>query len=134
MLNMDSIEFTSGMAPFFSLGASTKWERIAMLKKAFIFVAGDNLNDFIKHFLTATKFGRNYFLPAAQSTKSDDFLENLKELILSSPSKHLPALRSLVTSNYSLKELNNLGFDMTKNEYTYSKKIKNIKKSYIKYS
>ena len=46
-----------------------------------------------------------------------------------SPSMHLPALRSLVTSSYSLSELLNLGFKMIKNEHTYSKKIKMQKKT-----
>ena len=118
---MESVNFTSTMLTFFSLAASTKRERIAMLKKAFLFVAGDDLAMFAEHFLTATEFGKTNFLPLTQNTKADEFLENLKELMQNSPSKHLPALRSLVTSSYSLSELLNLGFKMTKNEYTYSK-------------
>ena len=118
------------MLPFFSLGASTKRERIAMLKKAFLFVAGDNIDKFIKHFLTTTEFGKSKFLPITQNEKAHEFLENLKELMINSPPNHLPALRSLVTSSYSFKELLDLGFKITKNEYTYSKKIKNTKKQH----
>lgn len=126
---MTSVQFTSQMTPFFSLGASTKRERIAMLKKAFHFVAGDNINEFINHFLNTTEFGKSFFLPAIENNKTDEFIKSLKELMLNSPPKHLPALRSLVTSSYSLKELLALGFNITKNEYTYSKKIKTSKKA-----
>lgn len=126
---MDSVKFTSSMLPFFSLRPSTKRERIAMLKKAFHFVAGEQLEDFINHFLTSTEFGKSSFLPIINNNKMDKYLESLKELMLNSPSKHLPALRSLITSSYSLKELLDLGFSMTKNEYTYSKKIKNKKQA-----
>ena len=126
---MESVNFTSTMLPFFSLAASTKRERIAMLKKAFLFVAGDDLAMFAEHFLTATEFRKINFLPLIKNNKADEFLENLKELMQNSPSKYLPALRSLVTSSYSLSELLNLGFKMTKNEYTYSKKIKMQKKT-----
>lgn len=127
---MTSVQFTSQMTPFFSLGASTKRERIAMLKKAFHFVAGDNINEFINHFLNTTEFGKSFFLPAIENNKTDEFIKSLKELMLNSPPKHLPALRSLVTSSYSLKELLALGFNITKNEYTYSKKIKTSKKQH----
>ena len=116
------------MLPFFSLAASTKRERITMLKKAFLFVASDDLNSFIKYFLNMTEFGKTNFLPITQNTKADEFLENLNKLMQNSPSKHLPSLRSLVTSSYSLSEFLNLGFKMTRNEYTYSKKIKCKKK------
>lgn len=125
---MESVTFTPEMTQFFSLGASTKRERISMLKKAFIFTAGNNLNGFIEHFLTSTNFGKNMFLPVTQRIKADEFLANLKDLMSNSPPKNLPALRSLVTSSYSLKELLDNGFEMTKSEYSYSKKIKNLKK------
>ena len=121
---MESVNFTSTMLPFFSLAASTKKERIAMLKKAFIFVAGDDLAMFDKHFLTATEFGKHNFLPLTKNTKADEFIGNLKELMQNPPSKHLIALRYLVTSSYSLSELINIGFKITKNEYKYSKKLK----------
>lgn len=111
------------MLPFFSLGASTKRERIAMLKKAFLFIAGDDLDNFIKHFLTQTEFGKAQFLPTIQNQKGNEFIENLKDLMKSSPQKHLPALQSLVTSSYSLKELNDMGFNITKSEFEYSRKI-----------
>ena len=115
------------MLPFFSLSPSTKRERISMLRKAFIFVAGDNFNEFIKHFLTMIEFGKK-FLPIAQNQKNLEILENLKALMQNSPPKHLPALCSLVTSNYSLKDLNFMGFNMTKSEFEYSRKIKKQKK------
>ena len=44
------------MSPFFSLAASNKKERIAMLKKSFLFITGDDLAMFVEHFLTATEF------------------------------------------------------------------------------
>ena len=125
---MESVNFTSTMLPFFSLAASTKRERIAMLKKAFFFVAGDDLKSFIKYFLNMTEFGKPEFLPNIQDEKALEIIENLKILMKNSPQKHLPDLRSLVTSSYSLSELNNLGFNMTKSEFEYSKKIKNNKK------
>ena len=124
---MESVNFTSTMQPFFSLGASTKRERIAMLKKAFSFVAGDDLNAFINHFLTQTAFGRTEFLPVIQNQKLNGIIDNLKDLLKSSPQKHLPALRSLVTSSYSLQELIDMGFNITKSEFEYSRKInKNV--------
>ena len=116
------------MLPFFSLAASTKRERIAIFKKAFFFVAGDDLKSFIKYFLNMTEFGKTKFLPNIQDEKALEIIENLKILMKNSPQKHLPALRSLVISSYSLSELNNLGFNMTKSEFEYSKKIKNNKK------
>ena len=88
---MESVSFNSAMLPFFSLGPSTKRERIAMLKKAFSFVAGENLEEFVHHFLTSTEFGKSKFLPSTQNIKAHNFLENLKELMKNSPSKHLPA-------------------------------------------
>ena len=99
-----------------------------MLKKAFLFVADNNLSMFAEPFLTATEFRKPNFLPLTQKTKADEFLENLKELMQSSSSKHLSDLRSWVSSGHSLSELLNLGFKMTKNEYTYAKKIKIEKK------
>ena len=125
---MESVHFTSAMSPFFSLAASTKRERIAMLKKAFLFVAGDDLKIFIKYFLNMTEFGKTEFLPNIQDEKALEIIENLKILMKNSPQKHLPALRSLVTSSYSLSELNNLGFNMTKSKFEYSKEIKDNKK------
>ena len=123
---MESVHFTSTMSPFFSLAASTKRERIAMLKKAFLFVASDDLNNFIKYFLNMTGFGNPKFLPNIQNEKAFEIIENLKILMKNSPQKHLPALRSLVISSYSLSELNNLGFNMTKSEFENSKKSKKI--------
>ena len=119
---MKSVHFTSTMLPFFSLAASTKRERIAMLKKVFLFVASDDINNFIKYFLNMTEFGKTEFLPNIQDEKALEIIENLKILMINSPQKHLPALRSLVTSSYSLSELNNLGFNMTKIKFEYSKK------------
>lgn len=82
---MTSVQFTSQMTPFFSLGASTKRERIAMLKKAFHFVAGDNINEFINHFLNTTEFGKSFFLPAIENNKTYEFIKSLNELMLNSP-------------------------------------------------
>ena len=107
---MESVHFTSTMLPFFSLAASTKRERIAMLKKAFLFVAGDDLKSFIKYFFNMTEFGKTEFLPNNQDKKTLEIIENLKFLMKNYPQKHLPALRSLFTSSYSLSEINNLGF------------------------
>ena len=56
-----------------------------MLKKAFLFIAGDDLDNFIKHFLTQTEFGKAQFLPTIQNQKSNEFIENLKDLMKSSP-------------------------------------------------
>lgn len=120
---MESVNFTSATKPFSSLGASTKRERIAMLKKAFLFVSGGNLNSFIKHFLTQTEFGKTEFIPLIQNQKLNGIIDNLKDLLKSAPQKHLPALRSLVTSSYSLKELTDMGFNITKSEFEYSRKI-----------
>lgn len=41
--------------------------------------------------------------------------------------KHLSSLRSLVTAYYSLTELKNMGIQMIKNKFGYSRKIKNKK-------
>lgn len=124
---MESVSFSSGMTPFFSLGASTQRERIAMLKKAFLYVAGGDLSSFLLHFTEKTEFGKKEILPIIKDAKSTQVLENIKDLMKSSPQKHLPSLRSLVSDSYSLRELLDMGFKMTKNEYTYSKKIKNKK-------
>ena len=76
-----------------------------------------------------TEFGKTEFLTNIQDEKALEIIENLKILMINSPQKHLPALRSLVTSSYSLSELNNLGFNMTKSKFEYSnKKIKDNKK------
>ncbi|KAJ9059201.1 hypothetical protein DSO57_1005123 [Entomophthora muscae] len=72
-----------------ALGASTKRERIAMLKKAFLFVSGGNLYSFINHFLTQTEFEKTELLPAVQNKELNGILENLKDLLESSPQKHL---------------------------------------------
>ncbi|KAJ9083418.1 hypothetical protein DSO57_1034866 [Entomophthora muscae] len=120
---MESVNFTSAMKPFSSLGASTKRERIAMLKKAFLFISGGNLNSFINHFLTQTEFGKTEFIPLIQNQKLNGIIDNLKDLLKSAPQKHLTALRSLVTSSYSLKELTDMGFNITKSEFEYSRKI-----------
>ena len=74
-----------------------------MLKKAFLFVVGEDLNDFIKYFLTSTDFGKDKFLLAAQNQKTQAFLTGLQDLMSNSPAKLLPSLRSLITSSYSLK-------------------------------
>ena len=75
---MESVHFTSAMLPFFSLAASTKRERIAILKKAFLFVAGVDLKSFIKYSLNMTEFGKNEFLPNIQDEKALEIIENLK--------------------------------------------------------
>ena len=69
-----------------------------------------------------TEFGKTEFLPNIQDEKALEIIKNLKILMKNSPQKHLPALSSLVTSSYYLSELNNLGFNMTKSEFEYSKK------------
>lgn len=126
---MSSITFTQTMTPFFSLSASTQRERIASLKKAFQFIAGENLQKFIEHFLVSTNFGKENFLPVAKNNSSNILLENIRDLLENSPSKHRPALQSLVTSQFSLDKLLGLGFNMTQNEYYYSRKIQKQRKA-----
>ena len=121
---MEPVTFGPQMTLFFSLSPSSQRERIAKLKTAFHYIAGENLSDFIEHLLKKTAFGRTNFLQIHQKDRNFELIDNLKSLMKSSPAKHLPALCSLVTPIYSLKELEDLGFHMTKNEYTYSKKIK----------
>lgn len=126
---MSAITFTSNMSSFFSLGASTQRERIASLKKAFEFIAKDEVANFIKHLIFSTKFGNDAFLPIINENMNSEILQNIKGLMESSPKKHLPALRSLITGQYSLAQLEALGIHMTRNEYTYSRKLQAQKKS-----
>ena len=128
---METVTFNSKMTPFFSLGESTRRERIASLRKAFNFIAGDDQELFTEYLLEKTQFGKLEIIPIIYKKMSLKFLENLKTLMQNTSKKHLPALRSLITSKYTLNELNELGFHINKNEYDYSKKIKKINKIHI---
>ena len=78
---MSAINFTSNMSSFFSLGASTQREHIASLKKAFEFIAKDEVANFIKHLLFSTKFGNDAFLPVINEDMNSEILQNIKGLI-----------------------------------------------------
>lgn len=129
---MSTVTFKSSMNSFFSLGASTQRERINSLKQAFEFIAKDDISSFVKYFLFSTNFGKETFLPIINEKFNFAILQNIKDLMESSPRKHLPALRSLITGQYSLAQLEAFGISMTRNEYTYSRKIKNQNKSTLK--
>lgn len=117
------------MNSFFLLGASTQRERISSLKKAFDFIAKEDISLFVKHLIFSTNFGKDTFLPVINEQFNSAILMNIKDLMESSPTKHLPALRSLIAGQYSLAHLQALGFSMTRNEYNYSKKIHEQRKA-----
>lgn len=117
---------------FLSLEYSSQMRVVRNFEQVLKLISGDNVEGFLSFVIQETNLGKSLLAPIFTKALLDPMMQRIAKLYNSTPDDKKSNILSLVAPDFSLKALNNYGFEISASQLYRARKIETLKKATLK--